>query len=70
MIELFVAVWIICAIPTYGLWVAYFQREWPDLAQDDWLTDRLIGAITSLIGGPIGLIIIPLYTGFRRGWML
>jgi len=49
-------VWIICAILHYGLWLAYFQRRWPALAEEDFSVDAHTGGRGSLLG-PLALFI-------------
>lgn len=48
--------WLLCGFLHYGLWVGYFQGNYPLIAEDDWWKDRISGFILTL-GGPISLLI-------------
>jgi hypothetical protein len=68
-----IVVWIACAVLNYGICVAYCQRQYPTIAHDHAVNDRVFFAIFS-INGPIALIVCGVFIGiwskFKHGWML
>lgn len=66
-------VWLASGFLGYGFAVAHFQREFPEMAHESRVSDRLIPAILILLG-PINLIASAIHVGFsskfRHGWML
>jgi len=49
-----VVFWIICGIIDYGIFFAYFQREYPRISKERYNGDRL-NAVFAFFMGPIGL---------------
>lgn len=47
--------WVACGVPAYGLNLAFFQRGYPGLAEEDYRMD-LARAVTSGVLGPLGLL--------------
>jgi hypothetical protein len=67
---LFGGAWIACGFASYGLGVAYFQREYPSIAKSEAVRDRIWNAKMALLG-PISLIVALLCSRFgKHGWML
>lgn len=48
--------WIICGVLHFGMFFAYFQRQYSLIADDDRHTDIVLGMITGL-GGPLALVV-------------
>lgn len=48
--------WLACAAVTYGLTFAFFQREFPELAEKEYRKDVVELGLLALIGGPFGLM--------------
>lgn len=62
--------WAICGAYAYGTTLAYFQREYPTLADKDRREDRAL-AIAFFFGGPCSAIVAFFESGFNKhGWML
>ncbi len=69
MIYLIIAGWIACAIGALGIWVAYFECEFPDA--DQYRENLGFGAIFCIGFGPIALLIYFGLSGFcKHGWRL
>ena len=49
------AIWLVCGVIHYGATLAYFQREFPTLAEEEHETDRADAMWTSCFG-PFGLL--------------
>lgn len=70
----FAGAWLAFGVPAYGLTLAYFQREYPDLAERDWWVD-VMRATEALLLGPAGLLGTLLFLrintrgGLRHGFM-
>ena len=63
--------WIICGVIGAGIWVAYFQREYPSLASGDYRADLIIALGVGLLGGPLDIVVGLLMSGFcKHGWTL
>ena len=62
-----IAIWIICGWLAYGLVFAYFQREYPILAERDRAFDAKL-AMDYALDGPLGLI-VALCVFHRHGFM-
>lgn len=50
------AFWAVCSVLSYKATFAYFQKEWPKLAEEDRTTDRT-RAWYMVVMGPLGLIV-------------
>jgi hypothetical protein len=62
--------WIGSGVGAYSGTVAYFQRQWPELAEVDALSDRVLGVFVAVLG-PIGFCLVyKLSERFRYGFML
>ena len=59
--------WVVCGILNYGFEVAYFQGEYPKIAQENKVTDRVFAGIGSL-AGPCALFANAIFCGFRHGF--
>jgi hypothetical protein len=57
ILVLAIAGWLICSFFAWGLHFAYFQRNWPNLAEEQYARDLGIAISTGLIGGPIALVV-------------
>ncbi len=66
LIPLVLAAWFACGYTAAGLWLAYFQRKWPDLAAQDLHYDRC-GAWLSVPFGPVPLVVACIMGGFQHG---
>jgi len=47
--------WVICGVLAYGLSFAYFQRNWPSIAEQEYYSDMLFSIFIGVLG-PIGLL--------------
>ena len=61
-----VAVWVLCGVLSYGFGFAYFQREYPRLADMDIIKDRS-GALSTCWAGPIALAVDLSMGHYRHG---
>ena len=58
MLELVVVtLWVICGIITHGMSFGYWQKNWPELAEQH-KKDNIITSIVLGLAGPIGLFLI------------
>jgi len=48
-------VWVTCAVLTFGLSFAYFQRKYPMLAEAEYTGDLVFCLALAVIGGPMSL---------------
>ena len=55
MSELFAVIWILCGFIHYGLAVGHNQIEYPIIAEDDKIRDRVFAGFSALFG-PIALL--------------
>lgn len=58
--------WTICGVFAYGGTFAYFQRNWPLLARDQYWMDMIFSLFIGL-GGPAGLLPTVVLSQFRHG---
>jgi len=65
----YIALHIVCAILSYGLALAHFQRKYPTLAKADYENDVTFALTFSVMGGPFALVIAALMTRFKYGIM-
>lgn len=65
-LSLFVFVWLLCAVLTYGLQLAFWQRKFPTIAAESYKRDVISSAVSSLLLGWSGLIGWCLFTTFNR----
>ena len=61
-------IWIICGVFSYGFTFAYFQREWPPIAEQGVREDRWFAFMTSFLG-PVMLIIEAFAGQMKHGVM-
>lgn len=59
--------WLTCGICAYGLTFAYFQRQWPALAEEKYGSDFKFALLTGTLG-PFGLYVSLLDYGTRHGF--
>ena len=52
----FIVIWIISGILTYGISLAYMQREYPSIAEEMYLEDVVFAMFFSILG-PMSLLI-------------
>ena len=58
MVELlFVVLWVACGVISYGMTFAYFQREFPTLAEEHY-RKHVGSALSSVFFGLIGILAI------------
>lgn len=57
--------WILCGIPTYGISLGYFQREFPTIAEKGYRGNCGFALLIAIFG-PIGLIVSFLSSGFAK----
>ncbi len=63
-------VWVMCGFLSYGMVLAYFQRRWPTLADEERDKDRRFALLCALTG-PINLMVcIITYRGYGFMWRL
>jgi hypothetical protein len=48
--------WLVSGVFSWGIAFAYFQREYPLLAQEDYRRDLRMCALGSMLGGPASLM--------------
>lgn len=61
------AVWLVCAILTFGALFAFLQREYPGFARKERTADRLMSLMVASLG-PIGLVFsLSMAEGWRHG---
>lgn len=65
---LFGSIWIISGILHYGLDLAYWQRKYPSLAKDEYVSDVTTSLLSSL-AGCISLITLLLFRQVGYGIM-
>ena len=71
IIALIACAWLGCGLAAAGGSVAYFQGEYPRVAEASYREDLFTGLTAGLIGGPISLIITAVLSGgFKHGWSL
>ena len=58
--------WVVCGAFAYALMFAYFQREFPSIAQRDYRIDIFRSCFVALCG-PLGLLATMLITGAKHG---
>jgi hypothetical protein len=54
MIYLISIGWAVCGFVHYGLYLGFFQTQWPELAEKDLALDRIFAAILAIFG-PVAL---------------
>lgn len=64
---IFSIVWVVCGVLSYGAYFAFFQRNFPNLAEYRRRQDR-IGAFVYGILGPFGLFAIGTTSWFKHGF--
>ena len=57
--------WLVCSILTYGITLAYFQREYYLISEQGYVGDVLFAIFLSLTG-PFGLLVSYWLSGFAR----
>ena len=63
--------WCACAVLAAGIWVAYFQRCWPSLAQENYRKDLTQALVRGFACGPITLMVVFIMSDFAKyGWTL
>jgi hypothetical protein len=61
-------VWVVCGVFAFGLTLAYFQKQFPALAEQDWQHDRRVARILAL-WGPLGVLIAVACGDIKHGLM-
>lgn len=64
------AIWIGCGIVGAGYGFAYFQDEYPTLAERDYKRDRRRAIAQGIMFGPIGLFVSWQMDFTHHGWRL
>jgi len=64
-ITLFMVIWTICGVLTYGITLAYFQRNYPEIAKEDYREDVGFSVLFGIVG-PIGLFVSLWGSGFAK----
>lgn len=62
----YLAFHLLCGVLSYGIFLGYFQREFPTIAEETLREDIGTGILLALPFGPIGLIIGFLMSGFCK----
>lgn len=57
--------WIVCGVLGYGITLAYAQRQYPTIAEEWYRKDCAFSTFVAS-SGPIGLVIIFLFSGFAE----
>lgn len=68
IMSLFIVIWILCGVLSYGISLAYFQRQYPSLAKECYREDVRDSLVMSSIG-PFGLLSTLLVFGTKHGVM-
>ncbi len=59
---------LMCSVLAYGITFAYFQGEFPELAEKQRLIDRIFSVVVAVFG-PIGLLTTYIWSDFaKHGW--
>lgn len=64
----FVGLWILCGVLEYGVSLAYYQKQWPSIADNNYQNDRR-SAFWGAIFGPLALISSWVRGDFKHGVM-
>jgi hypothetical protein len=59
------AIWVTCGAFAYAGALAYFQGSWPRLAKEQYREDLGL-AVVMWLGGPFGLVVTTLASGFFK----
>lgn len=65
-VYLFIGAWFACGLIQWPICLAYFQRKFPGLAEQDIVQDRR-RAIIGVLLGPAGLFATLMVCGTRHG---
>ena len=63
---LIIGVWVACGIVSYGYNFAYYQREYPSLAEKEYKRDMMVCIFLSVFG-PINLLVMMDSDEYRHG---
>jgi hypothetical protein len=67
---LILTIWVGLGLVSAGWLFAYFQDEWPTIAEETLIMDRFL-ALVAILFGPIGLVSTGIVTKWgRHGWRL
>ena len=66
ILTLLALLYVAIGVLTYGLMFAYWQREWPSLAKEDYQSD-LVKSLVGFVLWPASLLFLALRGGFRHG---
>jgi hypothetical protein len=66
IIGIIVVLWYACGMLAYGITYAFFQREFPRIADENRQIDRRI-ALLMAVCGPLGLIMVSFSGAFKHG---
>lgn len=67
---IWLVLWLACGFYASGVYYAYFQRQWPTIADEERPEDTG-GAVIFVLLGPIGALISTFMSGFlKHGWLL
>ncbi len=67
---LYLAFHLVCAILGHGILFAYVQRQYPNIAEEDWREDMALSGTVHLLTGPLGLCATLVCTGFAKHGLL
>jgi len=57
MIYFIIFAWLICGVLFWGMWFAYFQGKFPEIADEDYRENLGLAVFFGLIFGPLGLFV-------------
>jgi hypothetical protein len=63
---IFILSWLVCSLLGYGWMFAYFQREYPILASNDYKKDLVNAALMSIFG-PITVMVALVHGAYKHG---
>lgn len=63
-----ILIWIICGVISYGLNFAYYQKEWPNIAEEDYRLHKIMCLLFAIFG-PIILIDTLIRKKYKWGFM-
>jgi len=66
LINIIICMWLLCSILVLGFEFAYWQRNWPLEAKEDYYSGMLLPCIMS-VAGPVGLLAVIIKKEYKHG---
>ena len=64
IIPIIILGWLLCSFLAYGIMFAYFQREFPTLAEEGYRHDMGTSLLIARVFGPLALLVYFCLSGF------